>query len=114
VLSTPDKFEPYAKKYSDVHFVLGHSGGRGEGRREAIRMAKKYRNVYMDFGGDIYCQGYFESMAEAGILDRVLFGSDYPWIDARSHLTRVYLANIPTAAKRAILRDNAVRVYRLE
>jgi hypothetical protein len=114
VLSTPDKFEPYVKKYPGVRFVLGHSGGRGEGRREAIRMAKTYGNVYMDFGGDIYCREYFTSLAEEGILDRALFGSDYPWIDARSHLTRVFLADIPTTAKRAILRDNAVAVYRLE
>jgi predicted TIM-barrel fold metal-dependent hydrolase len=114
VLSTPDKFEPFVRRYPKVRFVLGHSGGRGEGRREAIRMAQSYGNVYMDFGGDIYCRDYFTSVAEAGILDRVLFGSDYPWIDARSHLTRVYLADLPTGAKRAILRDNAVRVYRLE
>ncbi|MBN1836312.1 MAG: amidohydrolase, partial [Spirochaetales bacterium] len=114
VLSTPDKFEPYVTKYPEVRFVLAHSGGRGEGQREAVRMAREHPNVYMDFAGDIYCQGYFEGMAEAGILDRVLFGSDYPWIDARSHLTRVYLADLPVQAKQAILRDNALRVYGLE
>ena len=113
VLSTPDKFEPYVKKYPRVRFVLGHSGGRGEGRLQAIRMAREYPNVYVDLSGDIYCLGYFASMAAAGLLDRVLFGSDYPWIDARSHLTRVYLADLPVEAKRAILRDNALAVYRL-
>jgi predicted TIM-barrel fold metal-dependent hydrolase len=113
-LSTPEKFEGYIRKYRHVRFVLAHSGGRGAGRLEAIRLAKLYPNVYMDFGGDIYCRRYFETAAREGILDRVMFGSDYPWIDARSHLARVYLADIPTAAKRAILRDNAVKVYGLE
>jgi len=114
ILSTPEKFERFVKKYSSVRFVLGHSGGRGEGRLQAIRMAREYDNVYMDFGGDIYCFQYFEQMAEDLPENKVLFGSDYPWIDCRSHLTRVYLANISTQLKRRILRDNALEVYRLE
>ncbi len=114
ILSTPEKFERFVQKYSKIRFVLGHSGGRGEGRVQAIRMAQEYDNVYMDFGGDIYCHQYFEQMAEELPDNKVLFGSDYPWIDCRSHLTRVYLANISTHLKRRILRDNALEVYRLE
>jgi predicted TIM-barrel fold metal-dependent hydrolase len=114
VLSTPDKFERYVKKYSKVRFVLGHSGGRGDGRLQAIRMAREYDNVYMDFGGDIYCQRYFEQVAAELPENKVLFGSDYPWIDCRSHLTRVYMADISTHLKRRILRENALEVYRLE
>lgn len=114
VLSTPDKFERFIRSYPQVRFVLAHSGGRGDGRKEAIRLARQYDNVYMDFGGDILCQGYFETMIGEGLHERILFGSDYPWIDARTHLTRVYLADIPTPAKRRILRDNALAVYGLE
>jgi predicted TIM-barrel fold metal-dependent hydrolase len=114
VLSTPEKFERFAKKYDSVRFVLGHSGGRGEGRRQAVRMAREYKNVYMDFGGDIYCYRYFEQLAQELPENKILFGSDYPWIDCRSHLSRVYLADISTQLKRRILRDNALEVYRLE
>jgi len=53
VLSTPDRFEPMVKKFPRVRFVLGHSAGRGDGRREAIRMAGEYANVFMDCSGDI-------------------------------------------------------------
>jgi len=113
-LSTPEKFEKFVKKYPDVRFILGHSGGRGEGRFEAIRMANEYKNVYMDFGGDIYCYHYFEKMAMDVPENKVLFGTDYPWFDHRSQLTRVYLAGIRTSLKRKILRDNALEVYRLE
>ncbi len=114
VLSTPEKFERFVKKYPGVRFVLGHSGGRGTGRHEAVRMAKQYKNVYMDFGGDIYSYRYFENMARDVPENKVLFGSDYPWIDPRSHLVRVYLAGITSSYKRRILRDNALEVYRLE
>jgi predicted TIM-barrel fold metal-dependent hydrolase len=113
ILSTPDKFEPFAAKYPTVRFVLAHSGGRGEGRREAVRMARQYPNVFMDFGGDIYCYRYFEDLEKEGVLGKVLFGTDYPWIDHRSHLTRVYLAGISAEAKLAVLRSAAQAVYKL-
>jgi predicted TIM-barrel fold metal-dependent hydrolase len=112
-LSTPDKFESYAARYPAVRFVLAHSGGRGEGRREAVRMAKRYDNVFMDFGGDIYCHRYFEDMEREAVLGKVMFGSDYPWIDHRSHLTRLYLAGISTENKRHVLCDTAQAVFQL-
>jgi predicted TIM-barrel fold metal-dependent hydrolase len=113
VLSTPDKFEHFAAKFPSVRFVLAHSGGRGEGRREAIRMTKQYANVFMDFGGDIYCRRYFEDLDKEGILGKVLFGTDYPWMDHRSHLTRVYLAHISAEAKQAVFCGTAQAVYKL-
>jgi hypothetical protein len=113
-LSTPDKFEPMVKKFSNVRFVCGHSGGRGYGRREAIRMAGQYPNVYMDSSGDIYDRCYFEELAAAKLDRKILFGTDFPWMDFRSHLCRLYLAGIPTETKRMIFRDNALAVYRLE
>lgn len=114
VLSTPDRFERFVSRYGNVRFVLGHSGGRGEGRLQAIRMAQEYKNVYMDCSGDIYDYRYFEHMAGSVPENKVLFGTDYPWIDCRSHLARVYLADIATSLKRRILRDNALEVFRLE
>lgn len=114
VLSTPEKFERHVKKYPEVRFVLAHSGGRGEGRIDAIRMLQDYENIYMDFAGDIYCNHYFESMAEEKLLDRVIFGTDYPFMDHRSHLTRVYLADVSIEYKKAILQKNALKVFRLE
>ncbi|MGQ9614831.1 MAG: amidohydrolase family protein [Spirochaetota bacterium] len=114
VLSTPDKFERHVKKYPEVRFVLAHSGGRGEGRFDAMRMVKDYENIYIDFAGDIYCHRYFETMAEEKLLDRVIFGTDYPFMDHRSHLTRVYLAEIPARYKIVILQKTALNVFRLE
>jgi len=113
ILSTPDKFEHYVRKYPAVRFVLAHSGGRGEGRWEAIRMSKLYANVFMDFAGDIYCHEYFEEMEQEGVLPKIMFGSDYPWFDHRSHLTRVFLAIISTKRKREVLCDTAQMVFKL-
>ena len=113
-LSTPDRFEKRVREYPQVRFVIGHSGGRTGGRLDAVRMAGEYDNVYMDFGGDVYDYQYFEKMARDVPHNKVLFGSDYPWLDQRSHLTRVYLSDIPDEFKQRILRDNALEVYKLE
>ena len=64
--------------------------------------------------GDICDRRYLEEMVREGIGDRVLFGTDYPWFDQRSHLLGAFLADIPTEDRRAILRDNALRVFALE
>jgi uncharacterized protein len=113
-LSTPGRFESYVKDFPTVRFVLGHSGGRGAGRHEAVRMANRYSNVYMDFAGDIYCYRLLEDLAAAVPEDRILFGSDFPWLDPRSHISQVLLSPIGGRLKRRILCDNAEAVYRLE
>ncbi len=112
--STPEKFEKYVRKYRDVRFVLAHSGGRGSGRQEAVRMADMYKNVYTDCAGDIYDYHFFENMMASLPHNKLLFGTDFPWFDHRSHLTRIFLADIPTTIKQKILRDNAIEVFKLE
>jgi len=113
VLSTPEKYEKFVKKYPHVRFVMGHSGGRGTGRWKAVRMANEYPHVYMDIAGDIFCYQYFEKMSEKVSQNKILFGTDYPWLDHRSHLTRVFLARVSTEFKRKILRNNALEVFGL-
>jgi hypothetical protein len=112
VLSTPERFERWVQAFPSVRLVLGHAGGRGSGRREAVRMANQFPNVYLDFAGDIYCYGLIETLVEAVPSDRILFGSDYPWTGAGDHLTRVLLARIDDGVKAKILRYNAIKVYK--
>jgi predicted TIM-barrel fold metal-dependent hydrolase len=114
VLSTPERFEPFVRRFPAVRFVLGHAGGRGPGRAEAVRLARTYPNVYLDFAGDIFCRGLIENLAAAVSAQKILFGSDFPWISPEAHLTRVLLAPIGEPDKAAILRLNALHVYKLE
>ncbi len=112
-LSTPEKFERFVSRHPSVRFVLGHSGGRGEGRREAIRMAREHENVFMDTSGDIMDRHSLERMVAENVQRKVLFGSDYPWLDQRAHLCGVYLADISADAKAMMLRENALRAFDL-
>jgi len=112
-LSTPQRFAKFVERYPGVRFVLGHFGGRGTGRLEAVRMIRDNPNVYGDFSGDIFDYRLLESLVASVPEDRILFGSDYPWLDPRANLTRVFLADVNGAVRRKILRDNAMRVYGL-
>ena len=110
-LSTPERFESYAKRFPTVPFVLGHAGGRGSGRPEAVRMACVHGNVFLDVAGDIFDYRLLEGLVASVPAHKVLFGSDYPWLDPRARLSHVLLADIGEKVKGGILRDNALRVY---
>lgn len=112
--STPGRFEKFIRKFPSVRFVLGHAGGRGAGRLEAVRLTNEYPNVFLDFSGDIFCYRLIEDLTDSVPAEKILFGSDYPWLDPRANLDRVFLADIDVSAKKKILRDNAASVYRLE
>lgn len=111
--STPLKFEKFVKKFPNVRFVMGHFGGRGDGRNEAIQLINKYPNVYGDFAGDIYDYELIENLVASVPSDRILFGSDYSWFDPKANILRVLLANISDKIKLKILRENAIKVYNL-
>ena len=112
-LSTPERFEKHIQKFPGVRFVLGHAGGRGTGRAEALRLVQQYPNVYVDFAGDIFCRELIEDLVAAVSADRVMFGSDFPWFDMTAFVTRVLLADISTEDKVKIFHDTAARVYRI-
>jgi hypothetical protein len=112
-LSTPERFEVQIRKFPQVHFVLGHAGGRGTGRHDAVRMANEYPCVYLDIAGDIFDYRLLEKLVQSVPVEKILYGSDFPWMDPRSRLSHVLLADIEDSIKGKILRGNAIRVYRL-
>ena len=109
--STPERFEGYIREFPEARIVLGHCGARGYGRREAVRLANENMNVYLDFAGDVFCRGLIEELVETVPSDRVMYGSDFPWLDPRANLSRVLLSPISDEAKRRILWENAMQLF---
>ena len=110
-LSTPFRFEAHVKRFPEVRFVLGHFGGCGTGRHEAVKMVNDYANVYGDFAGDIFDYRLIAGLLESVPAEKILFGSDYPWIDPRANLTLVLLADVDEDVKAKVLGGNARKVY---
>ena len=111
--STPDHFAHYVERFPRVNLVLGHAGGRYEGHLAAAELARQYPNVHVDTSGDCYAYGLIEWLVAQVGAERILFGSDMNWVDPRTHLARVYDADITLEEKRLILGENACRLYKL-
>jgi predicted TIM-barrel fold metal-dependent hydrolase len=111
--STPDQFASILTRYPTVPLVLGHAGGRYQGHLAAVELVKKHPNAYVDTSGDCYAFGFIEWLVKQVGAQRILFGSDLNWIDPRSHLGRIYDADITPEEKELILGENARRLYRL-
>jgi predicted TIM-barrel fold metal-dependent hydrolase len=112
--SFPSLFEKFLSEFPSVSLILGHAGGRYNGHLSAVELARKHKNVYLDLAGDSYSFGLVEWLVEKAGADRVLYGSDLPWMDPRTHLGRVIGARITDEDKMKILGINASRLFKLD
>jgi len=109
--SFPSRFERFVAAYPQVPLILGHAGGRYRGHVAATELAGRYRNVFLDLAGDCYVLGLIEYLVARVGADRILFGSDLTWIDARTQIGMILDAEIEAAAKENILCQNARRLF---
>jgi len=115
----PKNFEEVLASFPDLTLVMAHLGmGFFE---ESTLLARTYPNLQFDCCAII---GHAES--EGGISDtaltalikeigveRIMFGSDFPWLDPASSLERLLRLDFNEQEKRLLLAENAVRIYKL-
>ena len=109
-ICAPKQFEPLAKEYPDVTFILGHSGGTPAGYMEAIEAAHKHPNIYLDLCRSVMSRVWVERIVNEVGPDRVLWGTDFPFIDPIYVLGRLASAALSDEAKYKIFAGNAVRL----
>jgi predicted TIM-barrel fold metal-dependent hydrolase len=112
-LSFPDRFANYAERYPGVSLILGHAGGRYRGHLAAIRLAQYCPNVYVDLSGDIFSPNLIETLVREIGASRILYGSDWAFIDPRCQLGCVLRSAISTEAREQILGGNARQLFKL-
>lgn len=112
--SDPFGFENIIKKFPDLKLILAHAGGRGKTLYDVISLMEKYSNLYVDFAGDIFVPGLIEEYIERVGSERLLFGSDMPWVDIRFHLAHILNLNIAETDKKNILGQNALKLFNLK
>jgi len=106
----PDRFIGLAKKYTNIRWILAHSGNVREGQLRAIEAAKSSRNIYLETCTSWGDHGTIERLVEGAGEDRVLYGSDMPLMDARMQIGRIVTADISKEAKRRVLGLNAAEL----
>jgi predicted TIM-barrel fold metal-dependent hydrolase len=122
-LGNPLLVEDVLVRHPKLKVYLQHGGETYY--REALSVMRVYRNVYADLGAVLWVEQLAkENAAEflrrakvAGVLDRVMFGSDqmnWPSAIGESIAYLESLAFLTTEEKRMILYDNASRFFGLE
>ena len=101
----PDLFEKTAIKYPGATFIMGHSGGP-YGATRAIEIARKYPNVYLDLTLSITVMGLIERLVKEVGAERIIFGTDNPWLDPSMFIGRLGLSRVGFEEKKVIFSGN--------
>ncbi|MBN2551241.1 MAG: amidohydrolase family protein [Spirochaetales bacterium] len=112
--SEPEQFHEVAPRYPKGIFIVGHTGETFAGMLQAIALANRYGNIYLEISGWLFMKwGFLEYLAKRVDVRRILFGSDYSWIDLRYALAIVLFSRLGEREKRMILGENSRRLLGL-
>lgn len=93
--------------------LLGHSGAHPAGLDAAITAALETPGLVLETCGSTITGRWIQRMVRTVGADRVVFGSDVPFLDLRYQLGRVAFLDLTDAERAALLHDNARRILRL-
>ncbi len=106
----PLLLQPIARQFSGARILLGHAGVTWRGYEQAIEVARSCSNTFLDITGSQSHRTILEHCVNELGAERVLFGSDMPYLEAAMALGRVLTARISDENKFAILRHNFIRL----
>lgn len=112
----PTNFEPILESFPKLKLVIAHMGhGYWD---ESVFLAEKYSNVYFDTSAVVSSVEDVQVLTDEGAadlirrlgVDRVMFGSDYPWFNPAMDLKRFLRLPLTPAEKGKVLGENARRI----
>jgi hypothetical protein len=103
-------FAEIAEKYQAAQLLLGHSG-LDLGVPKVIELVRRVPNVFLDLTGPATWDGLVEFLTTAVGADRIVFGSDIPFVNAALQLGGCAFARISDEARRLILGENAASLF---
>ncbi|HZC27339.1 MAG TPA: amidohydrolase family protein [Actinopolymorphaceae bacterium] len=92
-----------ARADPEVRLVAGHAGALRTAFRQMIDVARQCPNLYLEICGSEMTGPWIAAMVEALGSHRVLYGSDFPFIDLRYSLGRVVFANLALTDRHTVL-----------
>jgi len=105
--------ETLSERYPNIQFVNAHSSSGYDCIDGACELAERFDRVWLDLTGSRLVYGGLETMVERVGADRILWGTDSPFIDPRPGLGRMLCADVSDEDKRKMLGENARGLYRL-
>ena len=111
----PMAADDVAVDFPDLRLILAHAG-RPLYMDTCVFLARRHPNLYLDVSGipPRRLLHYLPRLADAGIADKVLWGTDWPdpgVSGMEKNLDDFLTLDLPEETRRKILRDNAYRVF---
>ena len=104
----PELLSQVAERYPEITWLAGHSG-HGEFDL-CMEVARTHANVYLELTAAYAVRGLIEDMVSRVGAHKIVFGCDLPWFDPHYAIGCIVMAHISDNARRAILRENALRL----
>lgn len=105
---------PIASEFPNATIILGHSGVTVRGYEQSFEAAKAAPNLFLDISGSQSHRTIIEHAVKRVGAERILFGSDLPFLEAAVSLGRVLCARIRDDEKERILRFNFLELLARE
>lgn len=111
-LSNPMRLDGIAADFPGLQIVMAHPSVPWQD--EALAVATHKHNTWIDLSGwsPKYFPGELVRYANSILKDRVLFGSDFPLLTPDRWLSDVEQTAIKPERLPALLKDNAIRLFR--
>ncbi|MEM2134671.1 MAG: amidohydrolase family protein [Candidatus Freyarchaeota archaeon] len=109
----PIYLDEVALFFPELRIIGGHLGQPWH--EEMMILAWKFPNVYVDTSARApkYWPDSFKLFAATWGQDKVLWGTDYPLLTFKRCIEEIEALGLSEQAKRKILRDNAIKVFKL-
>ena len=115
----PKNFDEVLASFPNLTLVMAHLGmGYFD---ETTSLARTYPNLQFDCCAIINLTGAAGGPSDAELtalireigVERVMFGSDFPWFDPADAIQRLLGLDFSEQEKRLLLAENAIRIYKL-
>lgn len=108
----PALFADLTARYPTAPIILGHSGITPAGVDAAIDVVAASEHSYLEICGSQLTGELIGHMVDHVGAQRILFGSDFPFIDQRLSLGRVVHSGLDQTVQAAILATNSRKLFR--
>jgi len=110
--SLPWQIGLLAERHPDVKIMMIHMGhGHGVYIDAALKMARKYSNIYLEMSGMPMPSKIREAYETVG-HDRIMFGTDTPFHHPTVEMQKVMVSGVDDQGLQEIFYDNALKFFK--
>jgi len=111
---TLEQIDNLARAFADNKIILAHWGG-GIFFYHIMKkqMKKRLKNIWYDTAASVFLYGpeIYDMALKAGVLEKVLFGTDYPLLTPDRYYSDINRSQLTLDQKRMVLGENARALY---